>query len=81
MRCLPLVRALWQAEATAKSVRTSRAHAGTQARRCRCQPRLATQVAAVDAANAERDAYKLSAQEIQERSKVGRSNMRFFPEI
>lgn len=30
------------------------------------------QAAAVDAANAERDAYKLSAQELQERSKVRR---------
>lgn len=29
------------------------------------------QTAAVDAAHAERDAYKLSAQELQERSKVG----------
>lgn len=36
----------------------------------RLQQHVASQVAAVDAANAERDAYKLSAQEIQERSKA-----------
>ena len=35
------------------------------------QQHVAQQVAAVDAATAERDAYKLSAHEIQERSKVG----------
>lgn len=39
-------------------------------------PPPAPQVAAVDAANAERDAYKLSAQEIQERSKVGGKKQR-----
>lgn len=40
---------------------------------CCVIPLAPLQVAAVDAANAERDAYKLSAQEIQERSKVGAS--------
>lgn len=37
---------------------------------CLCVPHDTPQAAAVDAAHAERDAYKLSAQEIQERSKV-----------
>jgi hypothetical protein len=36
------------------------------------QRHIAGQAAAVEAAQAERDAYRMSAQELQERSKVGR---------